>query len=110
MEGINAARNILLFPKKRLITELQNQKNMVNFLKKHLKSLFISIFNSINFVQKIFPLVPNDLIFSFYIQGFKLVLAIYTLKGNETTKQIVIIMKPFLIFFIKVAILFQLKI
>jgi hypothetical protein len=29
LEGINSARNILLFPKKRLISELQNQKNMV---------------------------------------------------------------------------------
>ena len=31
LEGINAARNILLFPKKRLIGELQSQKNMVIF-------------------------------------------------------------------------------
>ncbi len=40
--------------------------------------------------------MPNDLIFSFYIQGFKLVLAIYTVKANETTKQIVriLITKP----------------
>ena len=67
LDSINSARNILLFPKKRSINELKNQKNM-----------------------KIFPLVPNDLLFSFYVQGFKLVLAIYTIKGNETTKHIVI--------------------
>ncbi|CAF0890171.1 unnamed protein product [Brachionus calyciflorus] len=65
LDCINSARNILLFPKKRSINELQNQKNM-----------------------KIFPLVPNDLVFSFYVQGFKLLLAIYTIKGNETTKHI----------------------
>ena len=65
IELINSARNMLIFPKKRNISELQSQKNM-----------------------KIFPLVPNDLVFSFYIQGFKLILAIYILKGNESTKHI----------------------
>lgn len=30
LDEINAARNILLFPKKRLIPELQAQKNMVS--------------------------------------------------------------------------------
>lgn len=63
LENINLTRNVLLFPKKRLISELQNQKNM-----------------------RIFPLVPNELVFSFYIQGFKLVLAIYFIKGTETSK------------------------
>ena len=29
LDEVNAARNILLFPKKRLIPELQTQKNMV---------------------------------------------------------------------------------
>lgn len=65
IDNLNSARNILLFPKKRQITELQNQKNM-----------------------KIFPLVPNDLVFSFYIQGYKLLLAIYVVKGNETNKHV----------------------
>ena len=65
LEAINTARNILLFPKKRSIAELQAQKNM-----------------------KIFALVPNDLVFSFYIQGFKLILAIYSLKPNESTKHL----------------------
>lgn len=65
IESINTARNILIFPKKRNITELQSQKNM-----------------------KIFRLVPNDLVFSFYIQSYKLILAIYILKGNESTKHI----------------------
>lgn len=74
-ESVNSARNILLFPKKRTIHELQNQKNM-----------------------KIFPLVPNDLLFSFYIQGYRLFLSIYTIKGNETTKHIVIFLF-FVIFF-----------
>lgn len=64
-ELINQARNVLIFPKKRTIVELQTQKNM-----------------------KIFPLVPNDLVFSFYIQGFKLILAIYILKGNESSKHV----------------------
>jgi hypothetical protein len=36
--------------------------------------------------MQIFPLVPNDLVFSFYIQGYKLILAIYVLKGGETSK------------------------
>lgn len=65
IELINQARNVLIFPKKRSISELQSQKNM-----------------------KIFPLVPNDLVFSFYIQGFKLILAIYILKSGESTKHI----------------------
>ena len=65
IESINSARNVLLFPKKRSIQELQTQKNM-----------------------KIFPLVPNELVFSFYIQGFTLILAIYILKGNESTKHV----------------------
>lgn len=65
IELINQARNVLIFPKKRSIHELQSQKNM-----------------------KIFPLVPNDLVFSFYIQGFKLILAIYILKSGESTKHI----------------------
>lgn len=65
IESINAARNMLIFPKKRTTTELQNQKNM-----------------------KIFRLVPNELIFSFYIQSYKLILAIYVIKGNESTKHI----------------------
>ena len=38
--------------------------------------------------MKIFPLVPNELVFSFYIQGFTLILAIYILKGNESTKHV----------------------
>jgi hypothetical protein len=65
IESINTARNILIFPKKRSIIELQNQKNM-----------------------KIFKLVPNELVFSFYIQSYKLILCIYILKGNESTKHI----------------------
>lgn len=36
--------------------------------------------------MKIFPLVPNDLVFSFYIQGYKLILAIYVIKGSETSR------------------------
>lgn len=63
LDEVNAARNILLIPKKRLIPELQNQKNM-----------------------KIFPMIPNDLVFSFYLQGFKLILAIYSIKGSETMR------------------------
>ena len=35
-------------------------------------------------------MVPNDLVFSFYIQGFKLILAIYVIKGNETSRYTVI--------------------
>lgn len=65
IELINQARDVLIFPKKRNIQELQTQKNM-----------------------KIFPLVPNDLVFSFYIQGFKLILAIYIVKGAESTKHV----------------------
>ncbi len=65
IESINAARNMLIFPKKRTTVELQNQKNM-----------------------KIFRLVPNELIFSFYIQSYKLILAIYVIKGNESIKHI----------------------
>lgn len=65
IESLNLARNMLIFPKKRSIAELQNQKNM-----------------------KIFRLVPNDLVFSFYIQSYKLILAIYIIKGNESTKHI----------------------
>jgi hypothetical protein len=65
IELINQSRNILIFPKKRNIQELQSQKNM-----------------------KIFPLVPNELVFSFYIQGFKLMLAIYVTKAGESTKHV----------------------
>lgn len=65
IESINTARNILIFPKKRTTAELQSQKNM-----------------------KIFRLVPNELVFSFYIQSYKLILAIYVLKGNESSKHI----------------------
>ena len=65
IELFNQARNVLIFPKKRNILELQTQKNM-----------------------KIFPLIPNELVFSFYIQGFKLILAIYIVKANESNKHI----------------------
>lgn len=65
IESLNLARNMLIFPKKRSIAELQAQKNM-----------------------KIFRLVPNELVFSFYIQSYKLILAIYIIKGNESTKHI----------------------
>ena len=47
------------------------------------------LMGSLSFFQKIFPLVPNDLVFSFYIQGYKLLLAIYVVKGNETNKHVV---------------------
>jgi len=38
--------------------------------------------------MKIFPLVPNELVFSFYIQGYKLILAIYVTKYGESTKHV----------------------
>ena len=65
IELINQSRNVLIFPKKRNVQELQSQKNM-----------------------KIFPLVPNELVFSFYIQGFKLILGIYIIKSGESTKHV----------------------
>lgn len=86
--SLQRSRTSLIVPRKKTIDDLIKSRNMVNknfdkflYLLIHMLSKYDLHYGSFYFQKSLSPNLPENLAISFYIQSYKLVLAVYQLEN-----------------------------